>query len=410
MLRLRVEQEQRSVVKTVPLIFEDSLPSYFFETPFFCESQLEFPAFARLEISLDGTHFMATELVLTVLDSKVKLREIHPKFLSHKGGQDLCMRLDLKKIFGKEQVSAGPACRSGADELPRGGLGLEHILQKNCGNLMIAFKQILHEGPTPNFKNLRNNSVIDNDLFLRQKMVLSRHQLRGEGLLEANNRHLRIAVSEAPFGGNRENSMLKSHLSNLANSGTPSLLPGKRSPAPSKRSLRESRAGDSGATGEAEDESSGWKLVEAELRDGVVYCQVPEVDLRSGKLVMFNRLGILAKIRANDYNSSGKKLLEEVTQWLSNKSQTREASSRLTRRPGPHAQRNQAHVQLGLLRFEPGAAGKTPRDARLRPDAAEPGVDRRAAARIPGWPDQKSHARASTPTCTASSTSGWTCA
>ena len=84
----------------VPLIYEDSLPSYFFETPFFSEDKISFPAQAKLEISLDGIHFMKTDLLLTILDSKVKLREISPKFLSFKGGQELFMRLDFKKIFG----------------------------------------------------------------------------------------------------------------------------------------------------------------------------------------------------------------------------------------------------------------------------------------------------------------------
>lgn len=333
MLRLRVEQNEKKVVKLVSLIFEESLPSYFFETPIYEETSLTFPALAQLEISLDGVHFMETGLVLTILDSKVKLREIQPKFLSHKGGQELSMRLDLKRIFGKDQVSTRGIRKSMQvvpDVFPPEELELEHILQKNCGNLMIAFKQITSTEPTPNFKNLRNNSVIDNDLFLRQKMVLSRYNLRTDGLLEANNRQLRMVASESRFRGQKDTTVLKSNLNQLAEASLiyPKRISRKRTLTNSKQSLRESRVAESKMSEEQADETSGWKLVEAQIQEGVVSCRVPEIDLDSGKLVMFDRHGIMAKIRANDFNSSGKKLLEEVTQWLNNQSQTKDFSSR----------------------------------------------------------------------------------
>ena len=90
---MRITQNQGDITKTVPLIYENSLPSYFFETPYFSEQQISFPAQAKLEISLNGVHFMGTGLVLTILDSKVKLREISPKFMSFKGGQELACLL-----------------------------------------------------------------------------------------------------------------------------------------------------------------------------------------------------------------------------------------------------------------------------------------------------------------------------
>lgn len=327
-----MEQGKSRLTKTVPLIYEDSLPSYFFETPFYCENTLTFPALAQLDISLDGVHFMETGLTLTILDSKVKLREIQPKFLSHKGGQQLSMRLDLKRIFGKDQVSTRAVRKSMqvvTDILPQEELELENILQENCGNLMIAFKQITSTEPTPNFKNLRNNSVIDNDLFLRQKMVLSRYNLPTDGLLEANNRQLRMIVSEHRLRSQKNSSIMKS---NVSQSGEVSLIQpkrvsNKRTLTNSKRSLRESRVAESKMSEEQADETSGWKLVEAEIHDGVVSCRVPEIDLDSGKLIMFDKKGIMAKIRANDFNSSGRRLLEEVTQWLNSKSQAKDQSS-----------------------------------------------------------------------------------
>jgi hypothetical protein len=99
-LRLRIKQNEKTITRMVPLIYENSLPSYFFETPYLVNEDISFPTQAKLEISLDGIHFMQTDLLLTILDSKIKLREILPKFLSYKGGQELSMRLDFKKIFG----------------------------------------------------------------------------------------------------------------------------------------------------------------------------------------------------------------------------------------------------------------------------------------------------------------------
>lgn len=101
-LRLRIQQENHDILKIVPLIYEHSLPSYFFETPYLLNQDISFPTQAKLEISLDGVHFMQTDLLLTILDSDIKLREILPKFLSYRGRQELSMRLDFKKIFGTD--------------------------------------------------------------------------------------------------------------------------------------------------------------------------------------------------------------------------------------------------------------------------------------------------------------------
>jgi hypothetical protein len=268
---------------------------------------------------------MPTKLQLTILDSKVKLREISPKFLSFKGGQELSMRLDFNKIFGKEslkKISGKGSQKEKVDPEKH----LSNILKENFGNLMIAFKQIKATGPTPNFKNLRNNSVIDNNLFLKQKMVLSRQHLKGDGLLEVNNRQSRITITESSFLG-KENKKFKSNISQSSNS--PQMMNNlsvlKRTANQSKRSFKESRLGDI-TTEEPGDESSGWKLVDAKFNEGTVSCCVPEIDLESGELIMFNKQGIMKKIKANDFNSSGRKLLDEVTQWLHQKSYLKEQS------------------------------------------------------------------------------------
>ena len=75
---------------------------------------------------------------------------------------------------------------------------------------------------------------------------------------------------------------------------------------------------------EETDESSGWKLVDAFYRDGVIVCESPEVDLDTGNLVLFDRHGIADRIKKNQYNSSGRQLLEEISQWLQNRSISKE--------------------------------------------------------------------------------------
>lgn len=192
---------------------------------------------------------------------------------------------------------------------------------------MIAFKQITRNGPTPNFKNLRNNSVIDNDLFLRQKMVITNKQLLQDGLLETNNKHTRQAKQSKNSNltrlfGNRPR--LGSEHSNHSRSPSDQFnlsINKKISPQRqnTKRSLRGSQMGEFGMSDETAEECSGWKLVEAHFRDGMVYCNVPEVNIENGELIMFDKQGVMSMIKSNDFNSGGKKLLDEVTQWLQKK-------------------------------------------------------------------------------------------
>lgn len=89
------------ISKVVPLIYESTLPSFFLETPSFLEKNIFFPAEARIEISLDGVHFMETGLELMIMDSKVKIQQISPRFMSVKGGQELKIRLNHNHIFQK---------------------------------------------------------------------------------------------------------------------------------------------------------------------------------------------------------------------------------------------------------------------------------------------------------------------
>jgi hypothetical protein len=96
----------------------------------------------------------------------------------------------------------------------------------------------------------------------------------------------------------------------------------------SKRSIRGSQIQDPGFSDDTSEECVGWKLVEANFKDGMVCCKVPEVNIENGQLIMFERQGVMEMIKSNDFNSAGKQLLDEVTEWLNKKTQKEHLTER----------------------------------------------------------------------------------
>lgn len=100
------ENSGSRISKVISLIYESTLPSFFLETPPFLEKNIFFPAEANIEISLDGVHFMDTGLELMIIDSKVKIQQITPRFMSVMGGQELKIRLNHNQIFQKSEFQS----------------------------------------------------------------------------------------------------------------------------------------------------------------------------------------------------------------------------------------------------------------------------------------------------------------
>lgn len=237
---------------------------------------------------------------------------------------------------------------------------LEKILSNNSQDLMIAFKRIPPGENAPSFKTLKNNSVIDNTLFLRQKMVKADSGRRDVGLLEGNNhqmtkdrvsdgrdmssysrhnisssgRNPRNLNSSLNINGNDSVSTKRGGM-DLSNICSKNSLMKTMSKSSQRKNMSQKKLVDrSRQSLEEEERGPGWKLVTAKLKEGKIVCETPALDLKSGELKLYKKNSILEKIRDNKYNTGGKKVLDEVSQWLQNQTYLKNAKGNHWKRAG----------------------------------------------------------------------------
>ena len=207
---------------------------------------------------------------------------------------------------------------------------------KNKNTLMIAFKQIIEpslesSGSIPNFKNLTNNSIIDNKLFLRQKMIKNEFNQKHVVQDSMSDKTANILDNSKLDQLDSKNDNSKNIIYDLKNHKSRRDLDtdigsGKNTnnnKTNNWKALTKLKKKDPSFS-----ETNGWKLVEAFCKDGVVYCKTPKVDMVSGTLQIFGEGGIIEKIKKAGYNTTGKGLLDEVSKWLDSQNLIRETKGK----------------------------------------------------------------------------------
>lgn len=161
---------------------------------------------------------------------------------------------------------------------------------------MIGFKKIEQTENIPNFKNLKNNFVIDNKIFLRQKMIPDKIQ----------------EIEKSSFGKDISSYQSKKYINSMSNLND-SLNVLRKNTLCNSRSYNDKKL-------QEPDDGNSWKLIDAFYEQGLFYCYVPEVDLQTGELQLFDKGGISELIKKNGFNTSGKHMLNEVTNWIQSSS------------------------------------------------------------------------------------------